>query len=239
MKPEIKITIHNGGGGTRMNSKEYIDWSCSNKPDYIEIDVRCTSDMTAVLHHDPFFVTNGENIFIEKINYDILKQYRPDIVSLDDAVETIAGSSIGINFDMKEVRAIESVVKILENKKIKDNIVFSGCKIEEIRKIKSINPELNVLFNADSAPSEPEQYSTFIRETLDTVKKEGFYGLNIDFNDCRQELLDLALDKNIPVMVWTIDNKEDMKKFIKMKVSSITTNDIILLREVLNYNLEE
>jgi glycerophosphoryl diester phosphodiesterase len=238
MKSEIIMMIHNGGGGTGLNTKEYLEWASSSKPDFIEVDVRCTSDMVAVLHHDPFIIYKGEKFIIENITYNDLKKYLPAILRLDNTVDFINSFSIGINFDIKELRAVDSVIKILEEKNMADNLIFSGCRIDEIRKIHNFNKELPVLLNAEPAPVTPEEYKIFIRETIDTVKNECFYGLNIDFNDCRQELIELAEKESVPIMVWTVDNIEDMKRFRDLNVYSITTNEIILLGEVLKNNQE-
>ncbi len=56
MKSNITMMIHNGAGNTEINSMDYINFSCSIKPDFIEVDVRCTSDMIPVLHHDSFYL---------------------------------------------------------------------------------------------------------------------------------------------------------------------------------------
>lgn len=239
MKSNITMMIHNGAGNTEINSMDYINFSCSIKPDFIEVDVRCTSDMIPVLHHDSFIRVKDENIFLKDISYSELEELKPEILLLDKIVDLIRSQSIGINFDIKELRSVDSVLKILKEKNISDNIVFTGCRIEEIRKIHNYNADLPVLLNADPAPEHPDAYSDFINKTLDIVDNENFYGLNIDYNDCRPELINLAKSRNIPVMVWTIDNSEDMKRFIEQKVSSITTNEIILLRELLKYNSEE
>jgi glycerophosphoryl diester phosphodiesterase len=238
MKSKIIMMIHNGGGGTKINSKEYLEWACSNKPDFIEVDVRCTSDMVAVLHHDPFIEYKNEKIIIENITYNELKKYFPAILRLDNTIDYINRHYVGINFDIKELRSVDSVLKILEEKNIVDNLVFSGCKIDEIRKIHSFNKKLPVLLNAEPAPVSNDEYKIFIRETINIVKNECFFGLNIDFNDCRKELIELAEKESVPIMVWTVDNIEDMKRFKNYDVYSITTNEIILLREVLINNLE-
>ena len=239
MKSHITMMIHNGAGNTEINSSEYIEWACRCKPDYIEVDVRCTSDMVPVLHHDPFINIDDKKNYLKDINYTDLLKIKPDLLRLDSIVELISSRSIGINFDIKELRSVKSVLELLREKNITENIIFSGCGINEARIIHSFNPDLPVLLNADPAPENPDQYKDFIENTLSIVKKENFYGLNIDYNDCKPELIKLAKKMNIPVMVWTIDNSEDMKRYINLQVSSITTNDIILLREVLKTNSEE
>ncbi len=239
MKSNITMMIHNGAGNTGINSRKYIDFACSIKPDFIEVDVRCTSDMIPVLHHDSFITQKNEKIYLKDISYSELTDLKPEILRLDNIIDHIRSNSIGINFDIKELRSVDSVLKLLKEKNITENIIFTGCRIEEIRIIHDFNPDFLVLFNADPAPENPELYSDFISKTLDIVKNGNFYGLNIDYNDCRPELINLAKSRNIPVMVWTIDDQENIKRFIEMEVSSITTNEIVLLRELLKNNSEE
>ena len=239
MKTSITMMIHNGAGNTDMNSKDYIKFACKIRPDFIEVDVRCTSDMVPVLHHDPFITIKENKIYLKDISYSELEELKPEILRLDNIVKFIRSFSIGINFDIKELRCLDSVINIIKEKDISDNILFTGCTTDEIRIIHNFNPALPVLLNADPAPEDPELYSSFINETLDTVEKENFHGLNIDFNDCKPELVKTAKNRNIPVYVWTIDKREDMERFISLSVSSITTNEIVLLRELLKSNSEE
>ena len=240
MKSNITMMIHNGAGNTDINSMEYIVFACKMRPDFIEVDVRCTSDMIPVLHHDSFITVNTEKIYLKYISYSELSDLKPEILRLDKIVDLIRAHSIGINFDIKELRSVDSVLKLIKEKNISDNIIFTGCRIDEIRKIHNFNADLPVLLNADPAPGgNSDVYIDFMNNTLDIIKDEKFYGLNIDYNDCRPELINLAKSRNIPVMVWTIDNPEDIKRFIKLEVSSITTNEIVLLRELLKNNSEE
>ncbi len=235
----IIIMIHNGAGGCKINSEKYLEWACKKNPDYIEVDVRCTSDMVPVLHHDPYITIDSSNIYIRDITFSGLKKYSPDIVRLDNAIDYIHKHSIGINFDIKELRSVESVIKLLRVFQLSNSkIIFSGCKIGEVREIHKYDPEIPVLLNAEPAPFKESDYETFIKNTLDTVQNENFYGLNIDYRDCSEILVKHAKLLKIPVMVWTIDNREDMERFIELGVNSITTNDIILLREVLKNKLE-
>ncbi len=239
MKSDITMMIHNGAGNTEINSMDYIEFACSIRPDFIEVDVRCTSDMIPVLHHDSYIIIEDDKKHLKDISYSELSELKPSVLRLDRIVELIRSHSIGINFDIKELRAVNSVLKLIKEKNISDNILFTGCRTDEIRLIHDFNRDLHVLLNADPAPENPENYSEFINKTLETVEKENFYGLNIDYNDCRPELVKLAKSRNIPVYVWTIDNKEVMKQFIDLSVSSITTNEIVLLRELLKTNSEE
>ena len=239
MKSDITMMIHNGAGNTDMNSMEYINFACNIRPDFIEVDVRCTSDMIPVLHHDSFITVNENKIYLKDISYSELEKLEPEILRLDEIVKLIRSISIGINFDIKELRCLDSVINILKEYNISDNILFTGCSTDEIRIIHNFNNSLPVLLNAEPAPDDPEQYSDFINKTLKTVEKENFYGLNIDYKDCKPELIKTAKTRNIPVYVWTIDNEKDMNRFIDLSVSSITTNEIVLLRELLKTKSEE
>ena len=239
MKPDITVMIHNGAGGTEMNSMNYIDFACSSRPDFIEVDVRCTADMVPVLHHDSYIKTKDKKYYLKDISYSALEELKPGILRLDRIVKLIRSLSIGINFDIKELRSVDSVLKLINEKNITDNILFTGCSTEENRILHSFNPDIPVLFNAEPAPENPELYTDFINKTLNTVKNEKFYGLNIDYNDCRPELVKIAKSRNIPVYLWTIDNSEDMINFIRLEVSSITTNKIGLLRELIKTISEE
>ena len=65
MKSNITMMIHNGAGNTEINSMDYINFSISMRPDFIEVDVRCTSDMIPVLHHDSFITVKDEKIYLK------------------------------------------------------------------------------------------------------------------------------------------------------------------------------
>ena len=96
--------------------------------------------MVPVLHHDPFINIDDKKNYLKDINYTDLLKIKPDLLRLDSIVELISSRSIGINFDIKELRSVKSVLGLLKEKNITENIIFSGCGINEARIIHSFKP---------------------------------------------------------------------------------------------------
>lgn len=231
-KTKTLITVHSGGMNLPANSRAYLEKACDQNPDIIEIDIRETIDKVVVLSHDPNFP--GSDIEIVKLRLKEAKKIYPDLMTLEEAIEICAYKGFCLNLDIKELHVIPSVVTVVKKYLDRCCFIFSGCGPLEIRKLFSIYPEARVLYNVPARDRALAiDYIGYIADSFKIVKQLGCFGLNISYKDLRPEIIGYSQIDDIPIFVWTVDDRKVMHDLVKMGIYSITTNNPELLRDVI------
>lgn len=228
------ITLHSGALGTPPNSLEYLKTAAAYRPDIIEVDVRRTRDGRAVLCHDPYIPLGEERCFLEETDLSELLRIKPDLMTLREALLYSREKGLFLNLDLKSLSAADALVHELKSLGESRNIILSGCGAEETLYLRERIRDLRVLLNVPDRLLDREEgeYMDGVVETVSLGSRLGCCGLNVDYRYCRPELVRYASVRSLPVMVWTVDREEDMKRLGAMGVYSITTNRIDLLKEL-------
>jgi glycerophosphoryl diester phosphodiesterase len=83
--------------------------------DAIEFDVHVTSDHIPVLHHDPhLFDTFGARLLIAEHTLDDLRQYKPDLTTLDAAIQTI-NHAVPLHIEVKPGVAMNPITTTIQH----------------------------------------------------------------------------------------------------------------------------
>ncbi|WP_026564208.1 glycerophosphodiester phosphodiesterase [Bacillus sp. UNC41MFS5] len=225
------ITAHSGCMKTPENSIQSVLEGLRAGADVIEVDVRVTKDQVVVLLHDEDVSTPFGSRCLRDLTYEELKCHvKSDvIVPLEDVLPLIKEYNRMINLDIKEDIAIHPMVQAIEEYKMRDYVIFSGCEKERATFIKNHYRPYQVLLNADTNTglhSLERNYQAFIKETCRDAISAGCCGININYHLCKEELLEIARLRYLPVLVWTIDDLQEMEKFLDMGVHSITSNEV-------------
>ncbi len=231
------ITAHSGCMDTVPNSIESIFEGIRAGADIVEVDIRATKDGVAVLMHDEGINLSKYGIVgINELSFDELKKEYAEIVRLDEIFGIIRSFNIVVNLDLKDDTAVEPMVKTVNKGNIKDYIILSGCEYHRAMYINENYKGFYVLLNSDDKIEISEQdiesnnkYDTFIAETCRNAIMANCRGINQDYRMCLKEMVDYAALRCLPICVYTIDDVNDMEKYINLGVHSITTNRVDLL----------
>ncbi len=234
MNTHLFITAHSGALGTRQNSMEYLRAACLAKPDIIEVDLRKSLDGRVVLSHDPFLA--GCPLSIAEMAYEELLLYDPHLLLLEDALDICFSHDIKVNLDIKEYEVVPPVCAIIQARQCVTQILFSGCKENEIFLIQQLLPLAKVLYNADSWDKESyPEYSSYAQAMIDIVLQTGAFGLNINFEYVERSLFVAARKQLLPVFVWTVEKRPQMRMMIEYGAAGLTTKSVFLLQEEIAY----
>jgi glycerophosphoryl diester phosphodiesterase len=220
------VTAHSGCMNTPPNSISSVLEGLRAGADIIEVDVRATNDGVVVLRHDEEVLTPIGFRRIQDLDFKELKDQ--EITRLEEILPLIRENNRMINLDVKEDSAIGPMIRTVEKYNMRDYVIISGCEKERATYLKENYRPYQVLLNASIslfATSEGD-YDSFIKETCQDAISASCCGINIDYHFCREELLDYAGLRCLPVFVWTVDDPLAMETFLDMGVHSITTNEV-------------
>lgn len=196
------LTAHTGCEGTKDNSLDSITVAVVAGADIVEFDLNFDNNGTAVLSHDE---PDGK-VFTLKEAFELLKLYK----------------SLKINIDVKSTFDLKQVVGLSEEYGLSDRIFFTGVTADFVDAVKESAPGVVYYLNKDielSKINDEEYISTLIEE----VTSLGACGLNINYRRCSAKMVELFHKNSLQVSVWTVNNRFDMKKVLKLGVDNITT----------------
>lgn len=230
------ITAHSGCMNTPENSIQSVLEGIRAGADVIEVDIRVSKDQVVLLRHDESVSTTNGISMIQDLTFEELKNHvkNTEILQLETVLPFIKESNTMINLDIKEDSAIAPMIQVVEKYGMRDQVIISGCEKERAANLKNNYRPYQVLLNANTRAglqSLEKNYESFIKETCQDAISASCCGINIHYHICKEELLDLAKVRCLPVLVWTIDEPFEMENFIDMGVHSITTHEVKQLIE--------
>ena len=234
------ITAHTGCMKTPSNSIDSALTGVDAGADIVEVDVNATKDGVAVLLHDSQVNTpangtiNISDITFEELlalderaftgnNSDISR-----ITRLEEVLDFVQQRKVTINLDLKSYTCVKPMAEAVKFRNMIDDVIISGCQKEHAQYVKKIYPEFQVLLNAGKyeISSHPADYEIYAKHLCRDAVAAACCGININYKDCREELLYHAKLRCIPVLVYTVDSMQDMEKFVNLGVHSITTREV-------------
>lgn len=228
------ITAHSGCMNTSPNTLDSMLQGIEAGADIIEVDVRATKDGIPILKHDSFINTvSHEQKQVSQLTLGELKNYEgKNIVTLEEALNLALKYNKVFNLDMKSLYAMDSMIKIVEQKKMVNQVVLSGCDKEKALYMHKNHQKFRILLNVedDMFKDTDYNYQSAIKKICYDAITLSCCGINIEYKYCTQELINYAHSRFLPVAIWTVDDICNMKKYLKLGVYSITTNKVNALR---------
>lgn len=187
--------------------------------DMVELDVHlCQSGELVVIHDETLEgTTNGSGAVADK-TLDELKALDAgqgeQISTLEEVLELI-DKKIKVNIELKGLATAEPVVKII-NKYIKekgwanDYFLVSSFIDQELRDFYALNKEIHLgILNSDN---------------IDLSQEINAYSINFAKEKINQDIVKKMHDLGLKVLVYTVNEKDDIKKIIDLKVDGIFSN---------------
>lgn len=152
MKNQRKLVVvgHRGAKGLALeNTAMSIEAAIEYGVDQVEIDLRLSKDGQVVLLHDENAVArNGEIIHPQEWNYTQLKEYFPDLLTLDELLPLV-NHRCRIMLECKVPEAVEPTVGILNQYFAlgwhASDFMFASFKYDILKKFHSLLPEIDLV----------------------------------------------------------------------------------------------
>lgn len=236
IKYDIKITAHRGSSKyAPENTLAAIDVAIKNGSDFAEVDIQETKDGEIVILHDENLSrTTGLDKNIWEVTLDEIKELDAGIwfnekfkgsriPTLEELID-YSKNKIKLNIEIKtnghEKTLIPKLINLIKEKDIIDSCVVTSRDYNALQEIEAIEPKIKT------------GYILYV-----TVKN--LRNLNVDFYSVEEtyvtkEFIKLAHKIGREVHVWTINEVNDMEKFINFGVDNIITDNDKVLRAKLD-----
>lgn len=196
-----------------------------------ELDIWLTADGELVVNHDAHTL---DGLVIEKTDSKQLLKSKlkngetlPSLEAYLDAGKSLAPMVLVLELKTqstpeRNIELARKVVELVKAKKMEDRVEYIAFSNLVGTELIRLAPEARVAYlNGDKTPAE--------------LKELGYTGL--DYEDrvlkAHEDWIDAAHLLGLTVNVWTVDDEDDLRYFIDRKADFITTNEPVLLLELL------
>ena len=239
-KPLSKVALVAHRGGPRIapeNTVPAFESAVTTGVDMVELDVHLTKDNRIVVHHNADTEWLGcRNVVLAEADYDEVLRCTFDglfgqefkdirIPLLEDVLMILKGHTIPV---------IEIKISDLYKEALEDKL------LEVLKNFNLIGESVIVSFNRDVLQrvkeKEPEVVVGYLTAVKDEIKKgylDGIEVLGVFFRLLSQEALEELQQSGKIVLVWTVNEEQNMREYAAMGVDGIASDDPILLKKVL------
>lgn len=194
----------------------------------VEADLYVLKDGNMVIFHDSEVdrMTNGigeiqtmslNEVRLLKIDSgnNIKKYNNLKIPTLDEYLQCCRDNSLApvIEFKVVNVENVKDIVDKIKGYELEEECIIISTYHGWIKYIREYSDNIHFQYLGD-----------ITLDNVNLLKSYGNYGIDIKFNQITLEKIKLAHSNGAKVNVWTVNNKNDIKKLIGMGVDMITSD---------------
>ena len=225
------ITAHSGADGFQDNSLAYVRYALASGADCLEVDVRRGADGKLMLGHDAADAA---------------------LPSLEEVFTLLAETPrMGINCDLKEPGLEEAVCALAEAKGLAGRVLLTGTvdmrrwtarhELHEIASLWANIEELLPDFDKERL-KEPACREQAAEAAVRLCRELGIDTVNSWYGLADEAFLERFRRAGIALSLWTVNEEEALRRYLRAGVRSITTRKLKLalaLREEEKVKREE
>lgn len=234
---QTKVIAHRGFWKTEGSAQNSI--AALMKADSIrvygsEVDFWLSSDGIPVVNHDADVTLNGEKLIVQETPFATLRQVKlangeplPTVEEYLDAFAKTQYTKLIIEFKShkskeREDELAKKVIDMVQKRGLKDRVEYIAFGINFVQQARKLAPDAPVYYlNGDLSP-----------KVLATMGLNGFdYHFNVVYK--KPEWVKEAHELGQKVNVWTVNKPEDIQKILDLKVDFITTDEPLLVKEMI------
>jgi glycerophosphoryl diester phosphodiesterase len=221
------VIAHRGDSSNALeNSLESIHRALSLSVDMIEIDIRRSRDNGLYVMHDKSTGrTAGKNINIERADSEKIAKVRLKnnelVPTLADVLQLVAGKC-GLNLEIKSSGAGALTAQYLLTSGYKGYILVSSFQEDEVAAARRVMPLLSASMIFD----------VFAIRAIPSYLAQGHKVISLRKTTVNEEFVASCHEQGLQVYVWTVDEEDEMRKFIAWGVDGIYSNRPGVLKEI-------
>ena len=221
---KVTNVAHRGGAGYwPENTLEAFKNAASTGATAIELDARTTKDGVQVIHHDATFTVGKKKYTIKKLTLAQLRTLKPELCTLDEALEVIAASGLELNLELKDTATPKACVESVRSHGLQDRTVYISFKIDLLSQVRKLEPNarLGICFTETSSK---------LNNYIYTLKPVALFQ---SATKLTVESIDQWHDRGLLVGVWTVNDAAEIRTWLGMGVDYITSDYPRLVTEAL------
>ena len=241
---ENGVTAHRGDS-LRFPENSLRAFSAGNAAgaDWIETDVRTTSDGKLVLLHNgttKAYCSKDCSVsgtsYAELRELDLAEKFRAkkglslkkcprhEIVLFEDALDLILKERKARLSIQPKSDCVDQVMEIVRRKNAIGWVGFNDGSLAKMRRVKELEPSVTVFWDRSRLDVDAD---------IKTAKLHGFEWLVPNRKDVTPDKVKKIHAAGIKVGVWTVNEPSEMKRFLDMGVDRIYTDDPLALKGIL------
>lgn len=251
--PDILVVAHRGGASLAPeNTLGAFANALKIGVDQVECDVHLSKDGELVIMHDPDLTrTTDGNGFIFQMNYaDIRKlnaaakfkespwPFEP-VPTLDEVLELTKGKAqIQIEIKVEKIwgryTGIEQkVIDAVNARGMVDDVIIISFDFPTIVEIKALDPRFKtgaLLSGTTLSQNSKTPHADFVAQVIRETGADYIMPSSAGVSDL---LINAVHERGLKIGVWTVNSEGEMRRMAEWGVDAITTNDPVLLKQVL------
>lgn len=231
------LTIgHRGSDIGVENTMEAIDGAISSGADFVELDIQVTKDNIPVAIHDGNLLRlAGSFQKVHELTYEQLQsvplnQYGKTgyVPSLEDIMKNCKGKiRLLIEFkaetEAEKEPLVSEILRLIKQYDFQDECILMSIDYSLVALARQKNPNLKI------------GYCMF--GSLGKITAADLIELNVDFfvieeNMVSKEIIAACRRAWLPVYVWTVDNEDNMRKYLEMGVIGLISDKPYAVRDI-------
>ena len=197
--------------------------------DGIEFDVRLTGDGVPVIIHDHTLRrTAGLQHRVADLPWSELEKLNVGVPSLVQLFTLFEANDLMLFLEMKVDSAAENAplaeacCKLIDTHSFKERVIIECFDLTALEVVKNIDSEIKTAALFQPRLSRP---SLSDQRIIDHAKAVGASALALPFRLAREPLVQKAIDENLRVAVWTVDDPAWIARARLMGIEALITND--------------
>ncbi|MFC5411081.1 glycerophosphodiester phosphodiesterase family protein [Larkinella bovis] len=240
-------SLHPGVTAHRGNSSQFpentlpaFQSALSLGVDWVELDVYKTKDGKLVVLHDATTGRVGDqNLVVANVTYEQLKKV--DVAAgfrkrtgksvrecppqriplLEEALNVFARQSKTRVSIQPKTDCVAEAIALVRKKKMEKMVGFNDGNLTYMATVKKLAPNIPVFWDRPA--------NSDIQEDIRIAKEHGFESLVINGKGLTEEKINQLKIARIEPGVWTVNERDDLIRFLDMGVARIYTDDPALL----------
>ena len=209
------------------NSMESFNLAVVQKADMIELDTHLTSDGNFIIYHDRRIKYENKKYLISKTPLKTIEEFQlpngEEIPTLEDVLNKLL-PKIQINIEIKCKTSKKIFDNFLKGVEVDNSkILVSSFRSDVINELKSstLGYKLAYIYRFPTPK---------IRRIAD---KEYIHSLNADYRFLSSNAVQQYHKKNKEVYTWTVNEELQIRKFVKMGVDGIFTDNPLKTKKII------
>ncbi len=227
MDPQFKIVGHRGAPAyAPENTLKSFRKAYECGATAIEFDVRLTADQVPVIIHDETTErVAGAGGPVAEMKFEDLRKISvggEKIPTLEEVL-TFAKDRLAVDVEIKVIGVEKRVVRLIHDFGLTDKALITSFIPPILSQVKRLDPRIRVGVLC----------SEWDDEYLDIAAKLDAYALLPNYKSVNEDLVRKVRKDGFKLIVWTVNNLEDIEKMISLGVDGIITDDPCKARKII------